>query len=171
MYTQRCLRLMASTFTCLFNRRNNCRRSFLSRAALVLVLTGGLPACAQDTGQARLGKCANLKVTGGVLCEEIGGAYIYINQNTGVAKKLTRSETDTLVRYNVTMPTVTHTTGTAYSSRNPRHEGASSRPRPCSLSAPSSISCSGSLRNRMTGSSSPGFTSVCSGGSCISAGR
>ena len=139
------------------------RRGILSAAALVLALAGGLAAHAQGTGQVHLGKCANLRVTGGVLCEEIGAAYIYINQNNGVAKRLSLSQASSLARYNLTAPTATMANSATYSPR--------SGPRPCSLSAPGSIACSGGLSSRMTGSRSPGFVSVCSGGQCISGGR
>ena len=113
------------------------RRGILSGAALVLILSSGLAAHAQDTGQVHLGKCANLRVTGGVLCEEIGAAYIYVNQNNGVAKRISRNQAAILARYNLTAPTATMGYSPTYSPRG--------GPRPCSLSAPGSIACSGGL--------------------------
>ncbi len=142
------------------NSSRHVRRS-MAVAALVVVSAFNLAACGQHVERANLGRCATLPNAGGRLCEEIGGDYIFVDGLTGSMRRYNAAQAELIARASVSLASAQASSMQAGSS----HAGQ----RNC-LANPS-IACSGSLNNRMSGYRSSGFTAVCSGGTCLSAGR
>lgn len=134
-------------------------------AALVIVSALGLAACGQRVERAELGRCTNLPSAGGALCEEIGGDYIFVDRLTGSMRRFNAAQAELIARASVSLASAQAANMLASQASGSSHAGQ----RNC-LSNPS-IACSGSLNNRMSGYRSSGFTAVCSGGTCLSAGR
>ncbi|PWS35316.1 hypothetical protein DFH01_16915 [Falsiroseomonas bella] len=135
-------------------------RKPIAVAALVIVSALGLAACGQRVERADLGRCTNLPSAGGALCEEIGGDYIFVDRLTGSMRRFNAAQAELIARASVSLASAQAANMLA---------GANSGQRNC-LANPG-IACSGSLNNRMSGYRSSGFTAVCSGGTCLSAGR
>lgn len=142
------------------NSSRHVRRS-MAVAALVVVSAFNLAACGQHVERANLGRCASLPNTGGRLCEEIGGDYIFVDGLTGSMRRYNAAQAELIARASVSLASAQASSMLASS--------AQAGQRNC-LANPS-IACSGSLNNRMSGYRSSGFTAVCSGGTCLSAGR
>lgn len=136
-------------------------RKSIGVAALVVVSAVNLAACGQHVERANLGRCTSLPGAGGALCEEIGGDYIFVDGLTGSMRRYTAAQAELIARASVSLASAQASSMQASS--------ASAGQRNC-LANPS-IACSGSLNNRMSGYRSSGFTAVCSGGTCLSAGR
>lgn len=136
-------------------------RKALAIAALVAAAGFNLAACGQVVERANLGRCTSLPNTGGSLCEEIGGEYIFVDGLTGTMRRYSAAQADLIARGSVAL---------AQAQSSSQYSGGSNGGQRNCLSNPS-IACSGALNNRMSTSRSPGFTAVCSGGTCISAGR
>jgi len=137
-------------------------RTTLAAAALLIASAVTLAGCGQHVERASLGRCATLPSAGGALCEEIGGEYIFVDGLTGSMRRFNAAQAEFIARTSVAL-------ASAQAANTPWQGGANAGPRNC-LANPS-IACSGSLNNRMSTSRSAGFTAVCSGGTCLSAGR
>ena len=137
-------------------------RKSLAVAALVIVSAVNLAACGQHVERANLGRCTNLPNAGGSLCEEIGGDYIFVDRFTGSMRRYNAAQAELIARTSVSLASAQ--TANMLASQSP---GGGQR----NCLANPSIACSGSLNNRMSGSRSSGLTTVCSGGTCLSAGR
>ncbi len=144
--------------------RRNIRKS-LAVAALVIVSALNLAACGQHVERANLGRCTNLPNAGGALCEEIGGDYIFVDRFTGSMRRYNAAQAELIARASVSLASAQAANMLASQSSGSANAGQ----RNC-LANPG-IACSGSLNNRMSGSRSSGLTTVCSGGTCLSAGR
>jgi hypothetical protein len=136
-------------------------RKALTIAALVVAAGFNLAACGQVVERANLGRCTSLPNTGGSLCEEVGGQYIFVDRLTGTMRRYSPAQADLIARGSVAL---------AYSQAANQASGGSNGGHRNCLANPS-IGCSGALNNRMSTSRTPGFTAVCSGGTCLSAGR
>ncbi len=135
-------------------------RKILAVSALVVGAAFNLAACGQVVQNANLGRCTSLPSAGGKLCEEIGGDYIFVDALTGTMRRFNATQAELIARTSVAM---------ASAQAANQWSGSNGGQRNC-LANPS-IACSGSLNNRMSGYRSAGFTSVCSGGQCLSMGR
>lgn len=138
------------------NRRRHLRR-FLAVSALTLVATVNLAACGQYVQHANLGRCTPLPASGGSLCEEIGGDYIFVDSLTRSMQRVSASQVPLIMQLNGALAPAAPAAGAAGGQRN------------C-LANPG-IACSGALNNRVTGYRSGGYSGVCSGGQCLSMGR
>jgi uncharacterized membrane protein len=140
-------------------------RKSLAVAALVIVAAINLAACGQYVEQANLGRCTSLPNAGGTLCEEIGGEYIFVDGFTRSMRRFNAAQAELIARASVSMAAAEASNRQASQSSGSSGSGQ----RNC-LRNPG-IACSGSLNNRMSSSRSSGLTTVCSGGTCLSAGR
>lgn len=134
-------------------------RKVLAVSALTLVVAFNLAACGEYVQHANLGRCTNLPSSGGALCEEIGGEYIFVDSLTRSMRRVSASQARFIGQADMVLASAqaTNMAGTNGGQRNCR--------------ANPSIACSGALNNRMSGYRSAGMTSVCSGGQCVSMGR
>ncbi|PWS34127.1 hypothetical protein DFH01_26220 [Falsiroseomonas bella] len=140
-------------------------RKSLAVAALVIVSAVNLAACGQHVERANLGRCTNLPNAGGALCEEVGGDYIFVDRFTGSMRRYDAAQAELIARASVSLASAQAATmlaGQASGSSNAGQRNCLANP---------GIACSGSLNNRMSASRSSGLTTVCSGGTCLSAGR
>lgn len=135
-------------------------RKILAASALAVGAAISLSACGEVVQNANLGRCTPMPSAGGVLCEEIGGEYIFVD-----------SLTRTMRRYSANQVQYIVAAGTYMAAAQAANTGGSSSGGQRNCLANPSIACSGALNNRMSGYRSSGFTSVCSGGSCLSMGR
>jgi hypothetical protein len=142
-------------------KEDSIMRKSVSVAALVVVAAFNLAACGQIVDRANLGRCTSLPNAGGSLCEEIGGEYIFVDSFTGTMRRFNATQAEFIARTSVSLASAQAST---------QWSGASNSGQRNCLGNPS-IACSGSLNNRMSGYRSSGFTAVCSGGTCLSAGR
>ncbi|WP_270937425.1 hypothetical protein [Falsiroseomonas oryzae] len=140
-------------------------RKSLAVAALAMVSAFNLAACGQHVERANLGRCTNLPNAGGALCEEVGGEYIFVDRFTGSMRRFNAAQAELIARASASMAYAQAANMLASQSSG----GSNAGQRNC-LGNPS-IACSGSLNNRMSASRSSGLTTVCSGGTCLSAGR
>lgn len=141
------------------NRRRHLRR-FLAVSALTLVSAFNLAACGQYVQHANLGQCTNLPSSGGALCEEIGGGYIFVDSLTRSMQRVSASQAQLIVGVN---------SAVTPAQAAPEQRQVAGGGRNC-LANPG-IACSGALNNRVTSYRSGGYSGVCSGGQCLSMGR
>jgi hypothetical protein len=131
---------------------------FLTLAGLTLAASVNLAACGQYVQNAQLGRCTALPASGGSLCEEIGGEYIFVDGMTRSMQRVSAAQAQLITQVNG-----------AFAAAQPAGGGAAGGQRNC-LANPG-IACSGALNNRVTGYRSGGYSGVCSGGQCLSMGR
>lgn len=137
-------------------------RRFLVISALTLAATVNLAACGQPVQNANLGRCTNLPSSGGSLCEEVGGGHIFVDSMTRSMQRVSPAYARMILQAD--------TLSTSMRAAAPAAPAAPGGGQRNCLANPG-IACSGALNNRVTGHSAPGFTSVCSGGQCLSMGR
>jgi hypothetical protein len=134
-------------------------RKVLSVSALALVSAVTLAACGQPVEHANLGRCTNLPASGGSLCEEIGGDYIFVDSFTRSMRRIGASQARLILQ----------TDSYVSSAQAVTMAGSPGGQRNC-LANPG-IACSGALNNRVTGYRSGGSVGVCSGSQCLSMSR
>lgn len=134
-------------------------RRFLAVSALTLAGTINLAACGQYVQNANLGRCTALPASGGSLCEEIGGDYIFVDSLTRSMQRVSASQVPLILQVNG-----------AFASAQAAPQGSAAGGQRNCLANPG-IACSGALNNRVTGYRSGSYSGVCSGGQCLSMGR
>jgi len=132
---------------------------FLTLAGLTLAASFNLAACGQYVQNANLGRCTPLPASGGSLCEEIGGEYIFVDAMTRSMQRVSATQAQLIAQVN----------GAFAAAQPAPAQGPAGGQRNC-LANPG-IACSGALNNRVTGYRSGSYSGVCSGGQCLSMGR
>ncbi|MBK1662491.1 hypothetical protein [Paracraurococcus ruber] len=134
-------------------------RNLLAASALGLLATVSLAACGQVVETANLGRCTALPNSGGSLCEEIGGEYVFVDSLTRSMRRVTAGQARFIGQADLLLA----------SAPAAKPAGGQGGPRNC-LANPG-IACSGALNNRISGGRAGGTTAVCSGGQCLSMSR
>lgn len=134
-------------------------RRMLAVSGLALGAAFTLAACGEVVQNANLGRCTPMPNAGGVLCEEIGGQYIFVDSLTRTMRRYSADQVPYIVAASNYMAAAQTSGGSSY--------GGGQR----NCLANPSIACSGALNNRVTGFRSGGTSGVCSGGTCLSMGR
>ncbi len=134
-------------------------RRILAVSGLALGAAFSLAACGEVVQNANLGRCTAMPQAGGMLCEEIGGEYIFVDSLTRTMRRYSAAQAQLIAGGNTYMA----------SAQAANASGGYGGQRNC-LANPS-IACSGALNNRVTGYRSGGTSGVCSGGQCLSMAR